>query len=267
MSLKFCSFASSPKGSAYFITDGKTSLLVNSGISGKRIVEGIESIDEDKCKVVGILVSHEHINCVQSLKVMGRKIPGAKVYANEGTWPCIEDRVEEARRECFMPEEEFKVGTIMVKAFRTSHYASCPVGFSFFEEGRQISIVTDTGYISEEVYENIKGADILVIEANHDANMLMKGRQDMPFDVTMRIKGDKGLLSNEACGKCVARIASEIRKPRQVILANISKGLNSPDLAHLTIKNILEEESLKVGEDLRLDVITRDRVSPVFVVE
>lgn len=266
MSLKFCSISSGSSGNCYLVSDGETSVLIDAGISGKKIVEGIEYIDEDRNKVKGILVTHEHIDHVQSLKVMGKKIPQAKVYANEMTWPCIEDRVEERRRECFSPEEEFEVGSLRIRPFRTSHDAACSVGFSFFDGERQISIVTDTGYVPEEVYDEIKTADILVIEANHDVDVLMVNER-YPYLTRRRIAGDEGHLSNETAGKCIARIIKEIPKPRQVLLAHLSKENNSPDLAHLTIRNILEEESLAVGKDLRLDVITRDKVSPVYVVE
>lgn len=265
MSLKFCSLSSGSSGNCYYVTDGSTSLLVDAGISGKKIIEGIEKIDEDKESLAAILVTHEHIDHVKSLKVMGKKVPGLKVYANEDTWHHIEDKVEEERRCTFVPGKEFKVGDINVRSFRTSHDAACSVGFSFYDDERKISIVTDTGYIPEHIYEEIKDADILVIEANHDVNVL--AMCSYPYNTKRRIAGDEGHLSNEACGNCIARLVSELPKPRQVLLAHLSKENNSPDLAHLTIKNILEESRLKIGEDLRMDVITRDKVSPVYVVK
>lgn len=265
MSLKFCSLSSGSSGNCYYVTDGETSLLVDAGISGKRILEGIEKIDEDKDDLAAILVTHEHIDHVKSLKVMAKKVPGLMIYANDETWPFIEEKVDEDRRCTFVPGEVFNIGNINIRSFRTSHDAACSVGFSFYDDERKISIVTDTGYIPENIYEEIKDSDILVIEANHDVNVLQMC--SYPYLTKRRIAGDEGHLSNEACGNCIARLVKEVPKPRQILLAHLSKENNSPDLAHLTIRNILEEESLKLGEDLQMDVITRDKVSPIYVVK
>ncbi len=265
MSLKFCSLSSGSSGNCYYVSDGETSLLVDAGISGKKILEGIEKIEEDKDALTAILVTHEHIDHVKSLSVMGKKVPGIKVYATPDTWPHIEEKVSEERREVIFPEMDFRIGNIHIRPFRTSHDAACSVGFSFLDDERKISIVTDTGYIPEEIYHEIKDADVLVIEANHDVNVL--AMCSYPYVTKRRIAGDEGHLSNVACGNCIARLVKEIPKPRQILLAHLSKENNSPDLAHLTIRNILEENHLKIGEDLQMDVITRDKVSPVYVVK
>jgi len=150
-----------------------------------------------------------------------------------------------------------------VRPFRTSHDAAESVGFSFCSGGRQVSIVTDTGYISDDMFADIRDADILVIEANHDVNVLQMC--SYPYQTKRRIAGDFGHLSNEAAADCICRITMEYPKDRQVLLAHLSNENNSPSLAHLTIKNILEENRLYIDRDLRLSVISRDEISPVYI--
>ena len=150
-----------------------------------------------------------------------------------------------------------------VRPFRTSHDAAESVGFSFYSGGRQVSIVTDTGYISDDMFAGIRDADILVIEANHDVNVLQMC--SYPYQTKRRIAGDFGHLSNEAAADCICRITMGYPKDRQVLLAHLSNENNSPSLAHLTIKNILEENRLYIDRDLRLSVISRDEISPVYI--
>lgn len=263
MSLSFCSFSSGSSGNCYMVFTETTAVLVDAGISGKRILEGIDYIQNDTANISALLITHEHIDHVRSVRVLNKKLPELVTYANSRTWEHIEELVPAPKRRVFNADEEFEIGDMTVRPFRTSHDAAESVGFSFQSGGRQVSIVTDTGYISEEVFANIKAADILVIEANHDVNVLQMC--SYPYQTKRRIAGDMGHLSNEAAADCICRITMEYPKDRQVLLAHLSNENNSPSLAHLTIKNILEENRLYIDRDLRLSVISRDEVSPVYV--
>lgn len=265
MAFSFCSFSSGSSGNCYLIRSDNTALLVDVGISGKKIIEGLNATETPEELVKGVLVTHEHIDHVKSLRVISKKLPGAKTYANAGTWTQIEENVPDTQRQVFITGEEFSIGDIKVKPFHISHDAAEPVGFSFYAEGKQISIVTDTGYITEEIFTEMKQADILALEANHDENMLKVGRY--PWNVKQRILGNKGHLSNVAAGKCLCRLLDECcNKPRRVLLAHLSRENNFPEMAYQTIKNVLEESEYYLGKQLQINTMMKDEISMIYKV-
>nr|WP_315021182.1 MBL fold metallo-hydrolase [uncultured Aminipila sp.] len=265
MAFSFCSFSSGSSGNCYLIRSNNTALLVDVGISGKKIIEGLSATETPEEQVKGVLVTHEHIDHVKSLRVISKKLPEAKTYANAGTWTQIEENVPETQREIFITGDIFSIGDIQIKPFHISHDAVEPVGFSFFAEGKQISIVTDTGYITEEIFTEMKQADLLALEANHDENMLKVGRY--PWNVKQRILGNKGHLSNVAAGKCLCRLLDECySKPRRVLLAHLSRENNFPEMAYQTIKNVLEESEHYLGKQLQLNTMMKDEISMIYKV-
>lgn len=265
MAFSFCSFSSGSSGNCYLVRSGNTALLVDVGISGKKIIEGLSATETPEEQVKGVLVTHEHIDHVKSLRVISKKLPEAKTYANAGTWTQIEENVPETQRETFITGEIFSVGDIQIKPFHISHDAAEPVGFSFFAEGKQISIVTDTGYITEEIFTEMKQADLLALEANHDENMLKVGRY--PWNVKQRILGNEGHLSNVAAGNCLCRVLDECySKPRRVLLAHLSRENNFPEMAYQTIKNVLEESEHYLGKQLQLNTMMKDEISMIYKV-
>ena len=264
MALQFCSFSSGSSGNCYLVRSSGTAILIDAGISGKRIMEGIAHTGTDPQDVKAIMVTHEHSDHVKSLRVLHKRLPEVNTYSNLPTWECIKDRVPEGRHIAFESGDEFDIGDIHVRSFRTSHDAAESVCYSFLHEGSQISILTDTGYVSERIYNEIKDADLLALEANHDPNVLRVCRY--PYYVKRRILGDEGHLSNEAAAECIARLQTEDAKRRFVLLAHLSKENNSPELALVTIKNCLHEQNIFPGDELQLGVIVRDQISDIFEV-
>lgn len=264
MALQFCSFSSGSSGNSYLVRSARTAILIDAGISGKRIMEGIEYTGTAPEDVKAIMVTHEHSDHVQSLRVLHKRLPKVNTYSNLSTWECIKDKVPEGRHIAFDSGDEFDIGDIHVKSFRTNHDAAESVCYSFLHGGSQISVLTDTGYVSEDIYNEIKGADLLALEANHDPNVLQMCRY--PYYVKRRILGDHGHLSNEAAAECIARLQKEDEKRRFVLLAHLSKENNSPELAMMTIRNCLQEEGVFPGDKLQLGVIVRDQISDIFEV-
>ncbi|QHI72285.1 MBL fold metallo-hydrolase [Aminipila terrae] len=265
MSLSFCSFSSGSSGNCYLVRSNDTALLIDVGISGKKILEGLSATETPQEQVKGVLVTHEHIDHVKSLRIISKKLPEVETYANAGTWSQIEENVPEERRKVFITGETFAIGDIEVKPFHISHDAAEPVGFSFFSEGKQISIVTDTGYITDEIFDEMKQADLLALEANHDENMLKVGRY--PWNVKQRILGNKGHLSNVAAGNCLCRLLDECcSKPRNILLAHLSRENNFPEMAYQTIKNVLEESEHYLGKQLQLNTMMKDEISMIYTV-
>ena len=262
MSLKFCSFASGSSGNCYLVKSDETAILIDAGISGKSILAGLEDTETLRDDVSAIIVTHEHIDHVKSLPVLTKRIPGLSVYANEATWEQIERPVPEDRRKYFTTGEEFQIGDLTIKPFPVPHDAAEPVGFSIFADGRQISVCTDAGYISDDIYDEILEADLLLLEANHEKEMLLFGRY--PYPLKQRILGDEGHLSNLSCGEGLCRIVNENPKKRQVLLGHLSNENNTPEVAMQAIINTLEEERIFTGDDLKIEVVLRDSMSKVY---
>ena len=264
MTLTFCSFASGSNGNSYLIKSGQTAILIDAGVSGRRILDSLKQAGVETDEVKAMLVTHEHSDHIKSLKTVNRRLPHIKTYANSGTWKYIKDMVNEEQQVLFKTGEEFFVGDVKVKTFPLSHDAEEPVGFSFYLDGKQISLLTDTGCLSEDMYSAIKGADLLVLEANHDVEMLRMGRY--PWFLKQRILGEKGHLSNVAAADAICWLLSGEKKKRRVLLAHLSRENNFPEMAYQTIKNLLEEKNYYINTNVALNIIKRDEMSAIYTV-
>lgn len=264
MRLSFCSFSSGSSGNCYLVRANGTALLVDAGISMRKIWNGLQATKTEPEHLAGVLITHEHSDHVKSLGSLLKKKKDLPAYANEKTWKAIGDLAGFERRKSFENNEPFTIGDITVKAFQVSHDAADPVGYSFYFQGSQISIVTDTGFIGDELLEEVTEADILVIEANHDVDMLRIGRY--PWFLKQRILGDRGHLSNECAGRTLARLLSRRQKERRILLAHLSRENNFPEMAYQTVKNILEEQNYYIGTHTKLSTIVRDEISAVYQV-
>ena len=269
MTLSFCSFASGSTGNCYMVKSENTTILIDVGISGKKIVEGLSSKNIEIEEIDCILITHEHSDHIKSLKLISKKAINAKVFASIGTWSKIIDLVSEEKIKRLEYGKPILIGDILVSPFKLSHDTSDPIGYSFKKGDKKITIVTDTGYVTEEIFENIKDADLLVLEANHEVNILQFGKY--PYSLKRRILGEKGHLSNEAAGNCICQmleynIEAKISKMPKVVLAHLSRENNTPEQAYLTIKNILGEKNFYMKKDLTLEVITRDKISDIMCI-
>lgn len=264
MGFQFCSLASGSSGNCYMIKNADTVLLVDVGISGKRIFEGLAEMDLAAESLDAVLITHEHIDHVRSLPVVTKKAVNAKAYANEATWNNIDKKVQEEKKGFFVTGQDFTIGSIQIRSFPIPHDAAEPVGFSLFSEGRQISILTDAGHITEELFEEIVDADLLVLEANHEVEILKMC--SYPYQTKRRILGDYGHLSNVTAGNCICRLTAAKDKARRILLGHLSNQNNEPSLAKMTIRNILQEDEIYIGDRLKVDVILRDCLSALYEV-
>lgn len=265
MTLKFCSFASGSSGNCYLVKNDSSALLIDAGISGKRIFQALKETDTPHENVRGLLVTHEHIDHVKSLPIVTRTLSHISAYANEATWTGIERPVAENQQKSFHTGREFYIDDFIIKPFAVPHDAAEPVGFSLYYEGKQISIVTDVGCITDDIFSEISDADLLLLEANHEKEMLLMGRY--PYNLKHRILGDRGHLSNVSAAQCLCRLVEANNKPRRVILGHLSHENNDPAVAMLTVKNTLMEKSIIPGDRLKLSIASRDCPSPVYEVK
>ena len=263
MGLRFCSISSGSKGNCYVVMADETTLLIDAGISGKKIFEGLKELNLTPEDVTGVLVTHEHSDHVKGVKMVCKKGPDAKVYANDSTWEQFAEEKFEDRHVSFTSGQPFYINNIEIKPFKIHHDAAEPVGFTITYKGRRLSVLTDTGMVSEDIYNEIKNSDLLVLESNHEVNILKVC--SYPYKTKMRILGDQGHLSNEtAAGIITDIIENETEKHRTFLLAHLSKENNTPEMALLTSQNALEERGLYKPDLVQIDVLRQDVQSYIY---
>jgi len=258
------SLFSGSSGNAIYVSNNNTKILVDAGLSGKKIEEALSSIGEDIRDIQAILISHEHMDHVMGAGVLARRF-GIPIYANKRTWDSMYGTLKNIKPECirmFNTGDNFYIGDIEIHTFRTPHDAAEPVGFNFLYNGKKVTIATDMGHMNSSLLSCLEGCDIILIESNHDIEMLKMGRY--PWPLKKRILGDTGHLCNETAAQVVAYLAKMGTK--KFLLGHLSKENNFPELAFETVKNALLEKSIIAGRDVYLGVAHRDRVSEAISV-
>ena len=270
MNLSICSFASSSSGNSYLVRSEETAILVDAGLTAKATDVALAQLGLGYADLGAICVTHEHSDHIKCLHTLVKRRPFENaVFASEGTMNSILEKTSAISQDDFEvvgAGDTFTVGDIKVTVFALSHDAAEPTGYAFERNGKKIAIVTDTGCMTEEIYEIISGADALVIEANHEVNLLLYGRY--PYPLKRRIMGDEGHLSNEACAEALCRYLREIdgEKVPSVVLAHLSSENNTPAQAYLTVKNILEENDFLVGRDLLMNTAPKSELGEIIEV-
>lgn len=262
MTMFFCSLASGSSGNCHLVNDGESSILIDAGLSGIQIENRLKEIDIDPKSLSAILVSHEHSDHICGAGVLSRRydIP---IYANEGTWEGMEGRIGKIKGEnirYFKTLKDFNIKDFAIKSYYISHDAKEPVGFSIKKDNIKVSIATDLGYIDKDIIDEIGDSNLVVLESNHDEEMLKAGRY--PYYLKRRILSNIGHLSNEAAGNAIVDLVN--KNVNHILLAHLSKENNFPELAIATVKNILADKKITIGKDITLDLVYRDRVSSVY---
>ena len=255
--MQITTLASGSTGNCALIREGETRILIDAGISCKRIKEGLRQEGLEPQDLDGVLITHEHSDHVSGLRVLEKhyQLP---VFA---TLPVIH-ALEAMGADCIIPFHEIETGTVfsvndvLVRAFHVPHDAADCVGYRFTGE-HVLGYATDTGCITEEIIEGLSGADIALIEANHDIQMLRTG--GYPYYLKKRILSGHGHLCNEDCAR--ALIALHDRGVRNVILGHLSQENNSPELAQVTIDSALKAAGIS---DMNIMVANRDHPLGMF---
>ena len=261
--LELCTLASGSSGNSLLVTDGRTHVLVDAGISCRRICTGLKELGVEPTELAGVLITHEHSDHISGLTTLTKQLR-LPVYASPGTGRQLCYRIaflEELLRPV-APGEGFSIGGLAIESFPTSHDAAESVGYALSAGGRKAAVVTDLGYVTEAVLRGIRGADLLVAEANHDVEWVQSG--PYPYHLKARILGDRGHLSNEA-GAELAWTAVE-GGARTVVLAHLSHENNTPARAHEVVRGVLERWGAAVGRDVALEVAPRSEKSRRYTV-
>lgn len=265
MGIRLCSLSSGSSGNCVFVGNDNSGVLVDCGVSGKEILGNLNNIGVCSSTIKAIVVTHEHSDHIRSVGIISRKL-GIPIYANINTWNSMAESIGAVKPEnirYFSVGEELEIEGIGIKSYSIPHDAADPVGFCFFEGNRKVSIATDLGYFSDTVKENISGSDMVMLESNHDIEMLKVGRY--PYFLKRRILSEHGHLSNEAAGDAVYELLQT--GVREVLLGHLSKENNFPELAYETVKGILEQKKVKIDEDIKLELAPRSSVSRYYYIK
>ncbi len=262
--MRVLSIASGSSGNCIYIGDDDTHLLIDTGVSKKKVDEGLHKLGLKGEDITAVLVTHEHNDHIQGLGVFSRgyEIP---IYATAGTIQGIKDCPTLGRmpEELFHPvqiDTPFTLGDLTIRPFYISHDANEPSGYRIEDGKKSVAVATDMGTYDAYTVEELKDLNAIVLEANHDIHMLEVG--PYPYPLKQRIMGDHGHLSNEWSGRLLTEILHD--DMQQVILGHLSKENNYPELAYETVKlEISMGDSPYKGDDFPLMVARRDAPSDI----
>jgi len=252
----FCSLYSGSSGNSMFVSTKKAKILVDAGLPGKKIDMALQKIDENTKDINGIFVTHEHSDHIKGVGVLSRKydIP---IYANDDTWSAMKSsigKIKEHNVKIIDKRSNTQIEDMNIKAFNIPHDAVSPMGYTISDESKSISIATDIGTFTNEIYDSIKESEVILLESNHDVSMLKYG--PYPYTLKRRILSEIGHLSNEDCGEAIVRLLNYKLK-KQIILGHLSNTNNQPDLAYQTVLNVLNQNGIKQKQDVTLTMADR----------
>lgn len=253
----FISLVSSSSGNCSLISDGKTTILVDCGLSCKKLEEALSKAGVDPSSISAMLITHEHSDHIKGAGAVSRKY-NLPVFATLKTHEYMNlGKVENHTIRYVTPGVDCEIGSVIVRPFSIPHDAADPVGYNFFFGEKKLSLATDIGKMTDDVLDNLKGSLAVLLESNHDVAMLKNGRY--PALLKRRILSDKGHLSNDAAASAVLSLAKSGTK--HIMLGHLSSENNTPTAAYMTTKQFLEENGVIVDKDVKLSVASRFEVS------
>lgn len=261
----FISFGSGSSGNCYYLYTENDALLIDAGIGVRMLKKQFRNYGLSFSKAKGILITHDHadhIKCVGSIS-HEYHLP---VYATEIVHKgidnnyCVSKKVASELRRTVKPEEKLQIGDFEVTPFHVPHDSSDNVGYMIMADNIKFCIITDAGQVTDEMGTFIGKADYLVIEANHDREMLQQG--PYPPYLKERIMSDNGHLDNRSCGEAIARFMNE--RLQQVWLCHLSEENNHPELARKTVESVLRSYGIIAGKDLQLEILKRTVPTGIF---
>ncbi len=262
--LNFCSLYSGSSGNSLFIQTEDTKLLIDAGVSCKKIENALNDINIDPASIDGILVTHEHIDHVQGLGTLSKKF-NLPVFVNQETldaMPKQRDKISEKNIKTFKISEKFSIGDIDIKPFSIPHDAANPCGFNIFKDDKKISIATDIGHMTNSIIKSLEESLFIMLESNYDPEVLRCS--SYPFTLKSRIAGPTGHLPNEMAGKTISYLIKSGLK--SAMLGHLSKESNFPELAYQTVIDELISSNNNL-DSISLNVASRDIHSKILEIK
>ena len=259
--LNFCSLYSGSSGNSLFVETKNTKLLIDAGVSCKKIENALNNISVDPHSIDGILITHEHSDHVQGLGTLSKKFD-LPVFVNKETldaMPKQKDKISEKNIKSFTVSEKFEIGDLIINPFSIPHDAANPCGFNIYNGDKKISIATDIGHMTNNILKNLEESLFVMLEANYDPEVLRCS--SYPFILKSRIAGPTGHLPNEIAGKTISHLLKSGLK--NAMLGHLSKESNFPELAYQTVLDELIANNYDENS-LSLSVASRDNPSKLI---
>ena len=260
VSVQFTILGSGSNGNSAYLETDKARLLIDAGLSGKQIRLRLESLGRTLESLTGILITHEHTDHTNGLAVLCNrlKIP---VYCNRLTQECIATQIGKPPPcRIFSTGDSFEIEDILVESFSVPHDAQDPAGFLLRTSEGNLGIITDLGHVTKMVVQRVRRAQVLMIEANHDLDMLRNDTK-RPWSLKQRILSRHGHLSNVAAAEAIEQIVNQ--DLTHIYLGHISRDCNDPKLAY----NVVMDKLVKIGAShITADVTDQDRANPTRVI-
>lgn len=271
--MRLTSIASGSSGNCIFVGTDATHILVDVGISGKKIEAGVNELGLSMNDIDGILITHEHSDHIAGLGVIARRY-GIQIYATPLTKKAILDpkskvgNIDEELICEIYPDEKLTIKDLIINPMKVSHDAIDPVAYRFKEGDKRAAVVTDLGNFNDYTVESLKGTNVLFLEANHDVNMLQVG--PYPYYLKQRILSDHGHLSNERAGNLLYNLLHDDLKA--VFLGHLSKENNIPELAYESVRcevtmntSMNDNKGISIN-DIPMYVAKRDELSNIVTI-
>ena len=253
--LNFCSLDSGSSGNSFLIGTENTNILVDAGVSSKKIEQALNSLNVDPCSISGILVTHEHSDHVQGLGTFSKKFD-IPVYVNFETldaMPKQKEKLNIKNINLFQVGNTFYINDLKIASFSIPHDAANPCGFNIYKNNKKISIATDIGHMTNSILENLEKSSFIMLESNYDPEVLKCS--PYPYYLKTRIAGPNGHLPNEMAGKTISHLLKYGLEG--AMLGHLSKESNFPDLAYKTVVDELISNNYNENS-LSLNVASRD---------
>lgn len=253
----FLSLVSGSSGNCTLISDGKTHLLADCGMSCKKLEQALEKTGISPADISGLLITHEHSDHIKGAGVVSRKY-NLPVFATVKTHECMDiGYIDNKNIKYISPDIDFEIGTIGVLPYSIPHDAADPVGYNFFFGEKKLSLATDIGKMNDYIMRHLKGSIAVLLESNHDIQMLKNGRY--PAVLKKRILSDFGHLSNESAAKTVLELVKN--GTRHIMLGHLSNENNTPTAAYTETTRLLTENGVDLNKDAAISVAARYEVS------
>lgn len=260
---KYSILASGSSGNCFYVETPQKKILIDAGLTGKKVTSLLAEIDRSPEDLDAILVTHEHSDHIKGVGVLARKYH-LGVYANQETWKIMDDRnmigkLDAAQKHVFERGKMMTFGDLDIESFGVSHDAVDPQFYRIMKDDKSFVMLTDTGYVSDRMAGLIENADGYLIESNHDIEILRSGAY--PWSLKQRILSDKGHLSNEDGAETMIRTIGN--RTKKIYLGHLSKENNIKELAHMTMENQLMRADFGVGKDFTVFDTSPDTATPL----
>lgn len=263
--LKFISFGSGSSGNCYYLYTETEGLIIDIGVGIRMLKKHFREYGLSLSSIHYVLITHDHADHIKSVGSISHDY-NLPIYATKNVHDgidrnyCVARKLPADMKRYIVPGEPLQLGDFRITPFSVPHDASENVGYQIETAGVTLCIITDAGSVSAEMKSYISRADYLIIEANHDIEMLQQG--PYPQHLKVRIQSATGHLSNNDCGIAIAENMKEGLK--HVWLCHLSEENNHPELARKTVESVLRSYGIIVGKDVCLDVLKRTTPSDIY---